>query len=212
MTASNWKNRFVLTTSCTIAISLGGGALAQAVDPVEYCRENSQTTEAEITCLRAALTGTLTIEQEQPAPQAAVSAPQPEQSAEPAQENTVPPAPPLSATAPTSPQTTAPTGIGAEQVVAKQERSSKDGRKKRKERLKKETETARILDFARTGDGRLILVLESGQVWGQIKGDKQKINLEEDETLTAEIQPSSFGGYKLRFVEKSRTIRVRRIQ
>ena len=109
---------------------------------------------------------------------------------------------------PVAPQAAAqaPQGIGAEQVIAR-----------------KQTR-AEILDALAVANGlavakyelvpyeRLLITLENGQVWRQIKGDTQTVRVDLDKNQTVDISESSLGGYKLRLNEMRRTIRVERVQ
>lgn len=59
---------------------------------------------------------------------------------------------------------------------------------------------------------RLVVELENGQVWRQIKGDTQRIRVDLGRNQTVDISESSLGGYQLRLNEIRRTIRVERIR
>jgi hypothetical protein len=59
---------------------------------------------------------------------------------------------------------------------------------------------------------RLVVKLENGQVWRQIKGDTQKIRVNLERNWTVDINESSLSGYKLRLNEIRRTIRVERLK
>ena len=60
--------------------------------------------------------------------------------------------------------------------------------------------------------GKLIITLENGQVWRQIKGDTQQIKVDLDRNQTVDITESPISGYKLRLNEMRRIIRVERVK
>ena len=98
-----------------------------------------------------------------------------------------------------------PTGIGAEQVIARQQtQEERIASLKRSEGL--EVESYQELAF-----GRLQVTLKNGQVWEQIRGDTRKVRVDLRKNQTVNIEESSFGGYKLRLNEMRREIRVRRV-
>ena len=99
-----------------------------------------------------------------------------------------------------------PVDIGAKQVTASQQT--------RDERIR-QLESARGLPVASYNlvpYQRLVVKLENGQVWRQIKGDAQQIRVDLRRNQTVDITESSLGGYKLRLNEMRRTIRVERVK
>ncbi len=99
-----------------------------------------------------------------------------------------------------------PSGIGAEQVLARQQtQEERSAALQRSESL--DVESYRELAF-----GRLQVTLTNGQVWEQIKGDTRKVRADLRKNQTVDITESSLGGYKLRLNEMRREIRVRRIR
>ncbi len=100
----------------------------------------------------------------------------------------------------------APVGIGAEQVIA---------RDQTREDMIEQLEEARGLLVARYDQvpyERLVVTLENGQVWRQIKGDTQSIRVDLKRNQTVDITESSISGYKLRLNEMRRTVRVERVK
>ena len=98
------------------------------------------------------------------------------------------------------------TDIGAEQVAAKH---------RTQEEFVANLESARGLRVASYDTvlfQRLLVRLENGQVWRQIKGDTQTVNVDLRRNQTVDITESSLGGYRLRLNEIRRTIRVQRIK
>ena len=100
----------------------------------------------------------------------------------------------------------APVGIGADQVIA---------RNQTREEMIEQLEESRGL-LAASYDPvpyeRLVVTLENGQVWRQITGDTQRIRVDLAKNQTVDISESSLGGYKLRLNEIRRTVRVERVR
>ncbi len=103
-------------------------------------------------------------------------------------------------------------GIGAEQVRARTERETKEGKNQRKERQSKEAVEAQLIDFARTATGRLILVLDNGQVWAQRGGDQQEVRLREGEKPKLKIRRGAISGYRIEFDSPNVTIVAERLK
>ena len=59
---------------------------------------------------------------------------------------------------------------------------------------------------------RLVVHLENGQVWRQVKGDTQYVRASLGKNRTVDIEESGLGGYRLRLNEMRRTIRVQRVR
>ena len=100
-----------------------------------------------------------------------------------------------------------PTGLGAEQVRARTKRTSKD-----KSKSEPRSEVSRIIETARTGDNKLIVILENGQVWREKSGNRQKVRLSSKKSYSAKIEEGFLSGYKLTIPEAKRTIKVERIK
>ena len=101
---------------------------------------------------------------------------------------------------------TAPVGIGAEQVIA---------RDQTREDMIEQLEEARgllVASYDQVPYERLVVTLENGQVWRQIKGDTQRIRVDLQRNQTVDITESSISGYKLRLNEMRRTVRVERVR
>lgn len=102
-----------------------------------------------------------------------------------------------------------PTGIGSEQVAARQDRQQlKSGSNRHRD----DHETSQVVDFTRSANGRLILILDNGQVWAQRGGDVQNINLRDGEHTPVTIKRGAISGYRIHFVEKRRTITAERLR
>jgi hypothetical protein len=100
----------------------------------------------------------------------------------------------------------APQGIGASQVIARNET-----REEQLEKLEKADGLA-VASYTVVPFEKLQVTLENGQVWRQIKGDTQKIRVDLQRNQTVDIEESSLSGYKMRLNEMRRTIRVERVQ
>lgn len=106
---------------------------------------------------------------------------------------------------PVAAATVEPEGIGADQVL-----SQTKTREERDESLEKAMGLA-VAGYHHVPYERLVVTLDNGQVWRQIKGDTNRIRVSLDRNQTVDISESPLGGYKLRLNEMRRTIRVERI-
>ena len=191
-----------------LVAGVGGGALAQqrAEDLIAACRAQADGKNDRIACLENALRSLdgVDVATTDAAPPPPVALASEEDAPEPVVAAVSPVAP--------QPQTAAPTGIGAEQVIAREERSSEEGRKKRKARSKAEMTEAKMIDFARTASGRLVIVLDNGQVWAQRAGDQQEVRLREGDQTTVKIRRGAISGYRIEFERPNVTIVAERLQ
>lgn len=204
-------------SAISLAAFIANEANAQSTaNPIEHCRETSDTDKQRIACLEAAIMG-LTGAGQPPAVAEAEPKAEEDETAEArlaaeergVESDAAEDARLAAAEREAEPE---PTGLGAEQVTARQERKTKEGRERRKEREEAEAVREKIADFALTATKKLIIVLENGQVWRQIDGDTQQLNLSRDASYTAEISSGFLSGYELHIPEERRTIRVRRLQ
>jgi hypothetical protein len=99
-----------------------------------------------------------------------------------------------------------PEGLGAEQVVIRNQ--SRDGVRRQVQAVR----GLRVASYDKVPYERLVVKLENGQVWRQIKGDTQRIRVDLKRNQTVDISEGSVSGYKLRLNEIRRTIRVERIR
>ena len=165
-------------------IVLSGSALAQQ-SIIDHCKQTSSDADR-IACLEAALLGKDL--QAAPEAQTQVDPPSMELDAGPADDNVEP------------------AGIGASQVVARNQT-----REEQIESLEKETGMV-VASYDTVPYEKLLVTLENGQVWRQITGDTQKIRVDLKRNQTVDIEESSLGGYKLHLKEMRRTVRVQRVQ
>jgi len=158
---------------------------------IEHCRDTSSDADR-ITCLEAALLGRERLIDTSTRTQ--VDPPSLGLDAGPAADAVDPP-----------PNATA-VGIGADQVIARNQT-----REEMIEELEKE-EGLRVASYDKVPYERLVVTLENGQVWRQIKGDTQNIRVDLKRNQTVDITESSISGYKLRLNEMRRMIRVERVR
>ena len=64
----------------------------------------------------------------------------------------------------------------------------------------------------RVHPNRLQVHLDNGQIWRQIQGDVQRVDLSSRGAVSAEIWRSGFGGYRMRLPEVRRVLKVERIR
>ena len=135
------------------------------------------------------------------------------------EEAAVPPAsPPVEAFADTVAVSAANSATeSAEPVVEENEIGSEQVRVRTatQEERKADLESAtglRVAEYNIVPYERLVVTLENGQVWRQIKGDVQRIRVNLKRNQTVDINESGLGGYQLRLNEIRRTIRVERIK
>lgn len=101
----------------------------------------------------------------------------------------------------------APPQLGDEQVFERQER-----RKPKNERKIEQIRQvdSRLIDYAYTANGRLLLVLENGQVWIQLSGDVAKPILRKSGGYEVSIRRGAISGYRLTIADV--TIAVERLK
>jgi uncharacterized protein involved in high-affinity Fe2+ transport len=175
-----------------LLLLISGTAFAQQ-SVIDHCKTSSSDADR-IACLEAALLG-------KEVPAAADAKPEVEEMPEVAAGEVVEVAAVSEAVPDAEPE-----GIGAEQVIARNH-TIED----RDESLERATGLA-IASYDWVPYERLIVTLENGQVWRQIKGDTNRIRTSLERNQTADISKSGVGGYKLRLNEIRRTIRVERIR
>ncbi len=197
-------------TFSLLKLSLGAGAIAgfqitpalaqsPSSDPIELCREESGDDQKRIACLENAIRGLLNTA----GPVAAAPLEMQPDAVTDGEETQL---------AAAEPKVEEPVGIGAEQVRARAERKTDEGKKQRRQRLAGEAETVRLVDFANTAAGRLILVLDNGQIWAQRTGDNQKVRLRKGDTPSIKIRRGAISGYRLEFDSPNVTIVAERLK
>jgi len=177
-----------LTPFCLLLFSNSTFA-QQAV--IDHCKQTSSDTDR-IACLEAALLGKAS----EPAAAAQIDPPSMEINAGPADD----------AVEPAASSETVVEGIGASQVIARNET--------REEQLAKLEKASglTVTRYETVPYRKLQITLENGQIWRQIKGDTQDIRVDLKRNQTVDIEESSLSGYKLHLNEMQRTIRVERVQ
>jgi hypothetical protein len=204
-----------------LLLQVSSAVAQQAV--IDHCRKTSSDADR-IACLEAALLGR-DDGAAKPGPAARIDPPSQSLDARPADTTVDEPAPtpagidkevssPTSA-APSSPSAqraapaepaAEPEGLGAEQVVIRNQ--SRDGVRRQVQAVR----GLRVASYDKVPYERLVVKLENGQVWRQIKGDTQRIRVDLKRNQTVDISEGSVSGYKLRLNEIRRTIRVERIR
>lgn len=183
-------------STCVFAASLvlGGPALAQSANPIDYCRDNSDGESERIECLEAAIRDFMRIKSSDgasaitpPAAEAQTSGGMLAQDGAPAE--------------------AAPTGMGAEQVLARQHRQNPDSPKPAAE-----TETSPITEIAVNRSGKYIFFLENGQVWRQKSSDRNRSKLSKRVDYTATLFEGALSGYRMRVSDVRRPFLVERIK
>lgn len=95
-------------------------------------------------------------------------------------------------------------GLGAEQILNRETRFEDPNEK---------AETSAIADVSFTLRGRMIFILENGQIWRQTQSATgKKLRLSEKKDYTATIKPGMISGYKLTINEINRAVRVERLK
>lgn len=106
------------------------------------------------------------------------------------------------------PQEPAARGLGAEQVMAAQNRRApEDDPENPDNRLE-----ARVIDFSRTNSGNYIFILDNDQVWAQQDFDRTMLSLADNESYQIEVVKGFLSGYRMRFPELNRLVKVRRLR
>ncbi len=75
--------------------------------------------------------------------------------------------------------------------------------------------SATVVEFRFVGYRRLLVRLDSGQVWRQIDGDRTSVQRglrNQQSAFPVELWSASLGGYRMRIIPLNRTIRVERVR
>ena len=194
-----------------LAMANAAAAVAQQT-VIDRCKQTSSDADR-IACLEAALLGKEVVAAKEAEEQ--IDPPSMEQNAGPQVEETpatmavaaaVPVEEAPAERTPEPPVAPAPEGIGAEQVIARNQ-SAQGG-----QREPEQVRNLRVAGYDKVPYERLVVLLENGQVWRQIKGDTQRIRVNLKRNQTVDISEASMSGYKLRLNEIRRTIRVERVR
>ncbi len=195
--------------AASMAIALTGLAHAQSVDPITQCRTTSPDQTSQILCLESALAKALNLRIDTTADISAPIA-----STQNVDANSVEPAAPAPAAPPAPQQATLveaapqPTGLGADQLLARE----KLKQPKEKRARGHEAEFGRIESFTYTKSGKLVFTLENGQVWRQTTKSSAPFRLSKKRSYTAKIKKGALSGYRLVITELNRSIQVERLQ
>ncbi len=198
-----------MNTALLLALAMASGDNAQAI--IDTCKRTSSDADR-IACLEAAILMRDTSTQVDPpslqidagpADDAVDVEPEPPRTVElrepsPTPQPKEPPQPAV--------EQPAASGIGAEQVIARQQTQEQKLASLDKA-VNQKVSKYEFLTF-----DRLQVTLENGQVWRQIKGDTRRVNPSLRKNQTVDILETSLGGYKLRLNEMRQEVRVRRIK
>ena len=161
-------------------------AVAAEKDPITACRAaHGDDFPARVSCLEAAIQ-TLTGE---PAPPASAAS----EDASPVHAE----------------RAEAPTGLGAEQVLA---RRSSRGEAPKEDKPPKERITVQISEIVYTRTGRTLFFTEDGQIWRETDSQPVGRRLSTKKQYLAEITQSMFGGYRMDIDGVRRIIKVERLE
>jgi len=111
-------------------------------------------------------------------------------------------------------ETPPPVVLTAEERFGVGDLRKSDDDKKREEKEKIKSLTASVVDIARNGYGKYVVILENGQVWRQLKADSGKLRVPKSgaEGMRVEIKRRSLGAHALYLAGENRGIRVERIK
>lgn len=175
--------KFVFSIVAAI-VAISGAASAQ--DYIAQCRDNAGDDAERIACLENAIR-TL-----QDAGLAAA------------------PSEPAETTVADAEDVDAPTGLGAEQVAARQDR--KKSPKEKEQDKEDNTVTVALNDYAVAANGEYILFLANGQVWRQKSKANARVKLFSGKDYTVIVKKGALSGYRATIKEAKRTFVVERIK
>ena len=70
-----------------------------------------------------------------------------------------------------------------------------------------------MLEVGRTAHGKIIVILENGQVWRQIDGDSSTPYIRKNiDGLTARVKKAAFGSYSIRISGTRDAFKARRVK
>ncbi len=191
----------ILLAGAASALALTiGPATAQTGtgDPdIDYCRERTDDLQGRVACLEAAI-----LSMRGTAGQQAAVAPQ-----APAAPSSESGAPAVVATAPDEP-----TGIGAEEVIRRQQKAGIRTADNGDDSRKRPSEDATVEEFAYNAHKKLILFLDNGQVWRQMSSDSVRVRLSKSRRHDVTITQGAMGSYRMTLHSMGRKIRVERIR
>jgi len=196
--------RMLLAAASVSALCLPVAAAAQTpMNPIDYCRENSDGKSERIACLEAAVTGLMS--GMAPTAEAMAEATGEEKPARKAEAQR----PPADASS-VDEVAEAPTGLGADQVERRMR--SEMPREERAEADEADEVHATIVDYATTPLGKVLIFLDNGQLWRQRDSDRTKIRMSTKKKYTVRISEGAFSGYRVYVKELNRTFVAERLK
>ncbi len=105
------------------------------------------------------------------------------------------------------PVLTAEESFGAEDLASTK-------KKIREEREKVKSLTSGVIEIARNGNRKYVIILENGQIWRQLMADTNSLRVPSSgaQGMTAEIKRRKLGGHSLYLNGERRSIKVERIK
>jgi len=215
----------MISASAVVAASPASAQIAgPTADPIAQCRDNNATDQGErIACLETAIRklmgdeGARAGKASESAPDTAVARNDGREDLPDEGETDPPPAEQVAAADDgagkenATPDTAEaqPTGLGAEQVIARNRSSGSDDDGDEKE---VETQTAKVVDFAVTRNKKYVFFLENGQIWRQKSSDDNPARLFGSRDYTAEVKRGAVSGYRLSVSGVKRPFLVERLK
>ncbi len=86
--------------------------------------------------------------------------------------------------------------------------------KKREKKTQLQSLSDSVVDIARNGRGKYVVILENGQIWRQLNADSGRLRIPKSgaEGMTVEIKRRSLGAHSLYLAGENRGIKVERIK
>lgn len=116
------------------------------------------------------------------------------------------------ATQPPAAEIEAPTGFGAEQVAAREDRQRERNGENTPKDKEDERLLARVTEYAVAADGSYILFLENGHVWRQTGKANGRLRLYPRKEYTVKIKKGALSGYRVTINEVKRTFAAERVK
>ena len=190
--------------ACLFAVPAHAGGVA-----IETCADrHGDDYKARVACLEAAIRGELTIAA--PAAPGAPGAPALETGPKTTTEIALEPPTIASNPAPVAAAETVddgrPTGLGAEQVIAR------SGEYERKKAKRPDPLNVEVEDVAYGRTGKAIFILANGQVWREKDKDPRGRRINTKKAYTAEITKARLGGYRMKLEGVTRKLVVERVK
>lgn len=176
------NKQFLCASAFALTLLVPNVTLAQEMNPIDNCRENTDGKKDRIACLEAALRTYIG------SSDSIAAADSTDQVA-------------------SVPKGDQPTGLGAEQVVARSQTIAELDAKKNETAV-----AASLTDFAITRSGTYVFFLDNGQIWKQKPADSNRFRLSKKRDYTVKVSQGAVSGYRLEIEEMRRSMLVERIK